>query len=399
MVFVWFTLHLLMALRGTPPKPPPVPTGFQSKSTPNLPTLRSLQDPSTDTSPRPDYPPTTSPEIVTSPSEATSLDSFTLDPPSPLSSALPSEASTSASESDSDDDDTEPPSSLPPRSLYTHPSRSHSFLPNHFAPPFYNRPPTPLPPSPSLTSLLRPPYKLPSRPSTPEISSDEASSHPAAPTTGTATPLPRATPKIPTYEYYGFTLYLSSSLAFMVYLLWAYLPSPFLRSLGITYYPNRWWALAVPAWSVVFVLWIYVALAGYNTGYLTLPLSSVACLVDEAANVAVVDRQGNLIRDERPSWEAATHTTGSSARARSGVRGAAAMPLRPPPSPRRGTGKNGGQITPKARSRQSSPAGYGLEPGLDWKTLWNEGTDAVMDIPIGGVCEILYGGMIEPQWA
>jgi phosphatidylinositol glycan class P protein len=23
--------------------------------------------------------------------------------------------------------------------------------------------------------------------------------------------------------------------------------------------------------------------------------------------------------------------------------------------------------------------------------LWNEGTDAVMDIPIGGVCEILYG--------
>ena len=24
-------------------------------------------------------------------------------------------------------------------------------------------------------------------------------------------------------------------------------------------------------------------------------------------------------------------------------------------------------------------------------TLWNEGTDAVMDVPIGGVCEILYG--------
>jgi hypothetical protein len=23
--------------------------------------------------------------------------------------------------------------------------------------------------------------------------------------------------------------------------------------------------------------------------------------------------------------------------------------------------------------------------------LWNEGTDAVMDVPIGGVCEILYG--------
>ena len=28
---------------------------------------------------------------------------------------------------------------------------------------------------------------------------------------------------------------------------------------------------------------------------------------------------------------------------------------------------------------------------VDWKMLWNEGTDAVMDIPVGGVCEILYG--------
>lgn len=28
---------------------------------------------------------------------------------------------------------------------------------------------------------------------------------------------------------------------------------------------------------------------------------------------------------------------------------------------------------------------------VDWKRLWNEGTDAVMDVPIGGVCEILYG--------
>ncbi len=27
----------------------------------------------------------------------------------------------------------------------------------------------------------------------------------------------------------------------------------------------------------------------------------------------------------------------------------------------------------------------------DWTQLWNKGTDAVMDVPIGGVCEILYG--------
>jgi phosphatidylinositol glycan class P protein len=35
--------------------------------------------------------------------------------------------------------------------------------------------------------------------------------------------------------------------------------------------------------------------------------------------------------------------------------------------------------------------GIGLDPDVDWRELWMEGTDAVMDIPIGGVCEILYG--------
>ena len=29
--------------------------------------------------------------------------------------------------------------------------------------------------------------------------------------------------------------------------------------------------------------------------------------------------------------------------------------------------------------------------GVNWRALWNEGTDAVMDVPVGGVCEILYG--------
>lgn len=28
---------------------------------------------------------------------------------------------------------------------------------------------------------------------------------------------------------------------------------------------------------------------------------------------------------------------------------------------------------------------------IDWKDIWSEGTDAVMDVPVGGVCEVLYG--------
>ncbi|KAF6529904.1 hypothetical protein HZS61_001216 [Fusarium oxysporum f. sp. conglutinans] len=192
---------------------------------------------------------------------------------------------------------------------------------NLFAPPFYGRPPTPLPPSPSLTSLLRP-----SRPTTPDASDDDA-----------IAPVPRAAPKVPTYEYYGFVLYLFSSLTFLIYLLWGYLPSPFLHALGIYYYPNRWWALAIPAFIVMTVVYIYVALAAFNTEMLTVPLSSVETVVDGAGKLAEIDAKGRL----------------------------------------RGS-----------RNRERKVHGDGR---LRWREIWCEGTDAVMDIPLAGVCEVLYG--------
>lgn len=90
--------------------------------------------------------------------------------------------------------------------------------PNAFAPPFYNRPPTPLPPSPSLTSLLRPPFSTTtSRPTTPDTSDAETPNDTEAAVAKSAriaTTVPRASPKVPTYEYYGFVLYLTSSFAF-----------------------------------------------------------------------------------------------------------------------------------------------------------------------------------------
>ena len=96
--------------------------------------------------------------------------------------------------------------------------RSNSSFLNSFAPPFYNRPPTPLPPSPSLTSLLRPSFSAnPSRPTTPDSSENDTPNDTeaaVAKSARTATTVPRASPKVPTYEYYGFVLYLVSSLSF-----------------------------------------------------------------------------------------------------------------------------------------------------------------------------------------
>ncbi len=129
-------------------------------------------------------------------------------------------------------------------------------------------------------------------------------------------------------------------IAQVMYLLWSYLPSPFLHQLGIHYYPNRWWSLAIPSFLVMTIVYIYVALASYNTGYLTLPMSSIENIVDETAHVAVLDSKGQVQR-------------------KAGQGGAA--------------------------------LGIKDAKDVDWRTLWSEGTDAVMDVPVGGVCEILYG--------
>lgn len=88
------------------------------------------------------------------------------------------------------------------------------------------------------------------------------------------------------------------------------------------------------------LVYIYVALASYNTGYLTLPMNSIENIVDEAAHVAVLDSHRRIQRK-------AGHT---------------------------------GAVISIDDAKE-----------VDWRTLWNEGTNAVMDVPVGGVCEILYG--------
>ncbi len=253
-------------------------------------------------------------------------------------------------------------------------------------PPFYNRPPTPLPPSPSLTSLLRPPSLLnrsttSTRPTTPDSSDAETPNDTEAAVAQSArraTVVSRVAPKVPTYEYYGFVLYLASSLAFLLYLLWSYLPSPFLAAIGLHYYPNRWWSLAIPSFLVMLIVYIYVALLSYNVEYLTLPLESVECIVDEAANIAVVDGKGRL----RKGGSKMDLKGGGIGNGNGGGNGS--------------WGRNSGGLTMMMtgggnNGQRRWGGGGATTEKIQWRNLWNEGTDAVMDIPIGGVCEVLYG--------
>ena len=141
-----------------------------------------------------------------------SLQSSTLDP---SSDGIPSESSSGSEDSSSSASEDGSTSSKPGM---LHNSSSSLLMANAFAPPFYNRPPTPLPPSPSLTSLLRPPFSTTtSRPSTPDSSENDTPNETESAVTKSAriaAAVPRASPKVPTYEYYGFVLYLLSSLAF-----------------------------------------------------------------------------------------------------------------------------------------------------------------------------------------
>ncbi|KAI8370173.1 PIG-P-domain-containing protein [Choanephora cucurbitarum] len=72
------------------------------------------------------------------------------------------------------------------------------------------------------------------------------------------------TNKTPAYEYYGFVMYLSSFVVFGIYILWAYLPDGVLDQLGITYYPSRYWALAIPIWLMTFVWFIFLSFMAIN---------------------------------------------------------------------------------------------------------------------------------------
>lgn len=127
-----------------------------------------------------------------------------------LDDGLSAESVGSGSDEDEEDD-------APGQAPFLQHSNS-SFLTNAFAPPYYNRPPTPLPASPSLTSLLRPSFSTTtSRPTTPDSSEGDTPNDTeaaVAKSARTATTVPRASPKVPTYEYYGFVLYLLSSLGF-----------------------------------------------------------------------------------------------------------------------------------------------------------------------------------------
>ena len=63
----------------------------------------------------------------------------------------------------------------------------------------------------------------------------------------------------PERAVYGFVVYLLTTAAFLCYILWLVIPEAIFESLGITFLPQKYWAVAVPIYlSVAFFIFVIV---------------------------------------------------------------------------------------------------------------------------------------------
>jgi len=58
-------------------------------------------------------------------------------------------------------------------------------------------------------------------------------------------------------EFYGFVAWTTTAFCSVVYVLWALLPDELIVYTGIDWYPNREWAIFIPAWSIIVILLTY----------------------------------------------------------------------------------------------------------------------------------------------
>jgi phosphatidylinositol glycan class P protein len=78
---------------------------------------------------------------------------------------------------------------------------------------------------------------------------------------------------------FGFALWLASFLVLGLFLLWAFLPDSWLTAIGLSYLPQKYWAVAMPAYVIVFFLVGVAGYAGINFTMVT-PLSDPRTVQD-----------------------------------------------------------------------------------------------------------------------
>ena len=80
----------------------------------------------------------------------------------------------------------------------------------------------------------------------------------------------------------GFVTWILTGLAMLLYLVWSVLDESTLQWIGMRYYPDKYWAVAIPAWVA---MTFYFYLSTYFLTYMvnTDSLDSMYCLTDTKA--------------------------------------------------------------------------------------------------------------------
>ncbi|GFO30651.1 phosphatidylinositol n-acetylglucosaminyltransferase subunit p [Plakobranchus ocellatus] len=86
----------------------------------------------------------------------------------------------------------------------------------------------------------------------------------------------------PQRAIYGFALYIASSGLFGLFVVWAYIPDSWLHWMGLTYWPQKYWAVALPTYFCVVILLSYVAYMGLIF-LQTSPLCDMSTITDSQA--------------------------------------------------------------------------------------------------------------------
>lgn len=61
---------------------------------------------------------------------------------------------------------------------------------------------------------------------------------------------------------YGFAIYVATYTSLVLYLLWALLSDEWLRYIGFTYFPQKFWTIILPLYILVFVALFLVGYVG-----------------------------------------------------------------------------------------------------------------------------------------